>query len=90
MIVAKGFQFVGSTATACPSPSRARVDTLIRDVQQLAAGVDHVYVPGEIEHRTRTPARGIPLERCATTDKIAGDVEVAPLRNRSPSAKDDA
>ena len=70
--VAKGFQFVviDGDRFMPVAELRARVDTLIRDVHASApaAGVDHVYVPGEIEHRTRERrlADGIPLsERCA-------------------------
>jgi len=44
---------------------RADVDRLIRDIHasETAEGVDHVLVPGEIDHRRRADrlANGIPL-----------------------------
>ncbi len=59
-----------------------------------AEGVDHVYVPGEIEHRTRERrlADGIPLSDgvLEMLDKIATEVEVAPLLDQSRLAKDPA
>jgi LDH2 family malate/lactate/ureidoglycolate dehydrogenase len=96
--VAKGFQFVViDVERFMPAPEfRARVDTLIRDVHSSAPaeGVDHVYVPGEIEHLTRERrlVEGIPLSDgvLETLDKIAADVEVAPLLDQSRLAKDDA
>jgi LDH2 family malate/lactate/ureidoglycolate dehydrogenase len=96
--VAKGFQFVViDVERFMPAPEfRARVDTLIRDVHASAPaeGVDHVYVPGEIEHRTRERrlAVGIPLSDgvLEMLDKIAIEVEVAPLLDQSRLAKDPA
>ena len=70
------------------------VDTLVRDVHATAPadGVDHVYVPGEIEHLTRERrlGEGIPLSVgvLETLDTIATDVEVAPLLDESRLAKD--
>jgi LDH2 family malate/lactate/ureidoglycolate dehydrogenase len=96
--VAKGFQFVVIDAERfMPAAElRARVDTLIRDVHAsaLGDGVDHVYVPGEIEYRTRERrlAEGIPLARGVVDvlDAIASDVGVLPLLDGSRMAKDPA
>ena len=59
-----------------------------------AEGVDHVYVPGEIEHRTRARrlVEGIPLSDgvLEMLDEIATDVEVPPLLDQSRLAKDSA
>ena len=94
--VAKGFQFVViDVERFMPATElRARVDTLIRDVHSTtpAEGVEHVYVPGEIEHRTRERrlVDGIPLSDGVVEmlDSIATDVDVAPLLDPSRLAKD--
>jgi LDH2 family malate/lactate/ureidoglycolate dehydrogenase len=94
--VAKGFQFVViDVERFMPATElRARVDTLIRDVHSTtpAEGVEHVYVPGEIEHRTRERrlVDGIPLSDGVVEmlDSIATDVDVEPLLDPSRLAKD--
>lgn len=96
--VAKGFQFVVIDAERfMPATElRARVDTLIRDVHECApaAGVERVYVPGEIEHATRERrlVEGVPLARGVLDglDIIASDVGVRPLLDDSRLAKERA
>ena len=96
--VAKGFQFVVvDIERYMPAAEfRARVDALIRDVHasERAEGVEHVYVPGEIEHLTRERrlVDGIPVSDgvLESLDAIATDVGVPRLLDESRLAKDRA
>jgi LDH2 family malate/lactate/ureidoglycolate dehydrogenase len=85
--IAKGYVFWALDVTRFLPRAEfgARVDTLVRDVRssERAAGVERVYVPGEIEHERRDTRlrEGIPLPAALVSelDELAARFELPPL-----------